>query len=167
MGSKTVVTRLLGFNGEIAWSPDSEAFAVNQTEGGGGLGERVYVFSINSHGLQKLDISRVIERDFGHPVRCEVKTPPNTGFISWGSDASTLLVAAEVVPVSICKCMGTFRVYEINLPSLTIARTYSQTEAKQKFRSLLGPELRGADDSCIATLERHFEHRPDLPKGTE
>ena len=37
-GGKIFKTSLLGFNGELAWSPDSKAFAVTLTTGGGSLG---------------------------------------------------------------------------------------------------------------------------------
>ena len=162
VAGRTFTTRLLGFNGEVAWSPDSKAFAVNQTEGGGGLGTRVYVFFVEEDGLRKLDVSSPIEKDFGHPVQCEIEVPPNTGFISWRSDSSALLVAAEVVPVSICKCMGTYRVYETSLPSLTIKQTYAQPEAQERFKGLLGCELRDRDDSCSAILERNIRRRAGL-----
>ena len=150
---KTFTDRLPGFNGEVAWSPDSKAFAVTQTEGGGGLGSRVYVFYVDGTHMMKLDVSTPIEQDFGRPVKCEIPTPPNTGFISWKADSSVLLVAAEVVPVSICECRGTYRVYEVALPRLQIAKTYSQTEAKKQFWDLLGCELRDVSDECVQVLE--------------
>jgi hypothetical protein len=152
---KAFETKLLGFNGEVAWSPDSKAFAVTQTEGGGSIGSRVYVFYVEEDGLRKLDVSRPIENHFGTPVRCDVNVAPNTGFVRWGADSSTLLVAAEVVPVSICDCMGTYRVYEMALPTLTITRTYSQIEAKKLFRGDLGCELRDASDECVKVLQSH------------
>lgn len=158
-GGKKFRTKLPGFDSEIAWSPDSKAFAVTQTEGGGGLGSRVYVFYVDESGLKKLDVSRTIEKDFGSPVRCEGRVPPNTGFVRWGTDSSTLLVAAEVVPVSICSCPGTYRVYEMGLPGLTIVRTFSQTEAKKQFWRDLGCELRGADDKCVHAVERYAHEK--------
>lgn len=159
VAGKSFSTRLLGFSGEVAWSPDSKAFAVSETEGGGSLGERVYVFYVDDRGMRKLDVSRPIERAFGHPVRCDIPIPPNTGFISWGTDSSTVLVAAEVVPVSVCSCAGTYRVYEMKLPALTIAHIYSQAEAKKQFWNMLGCELRDADDRCIEALERYYRRR--------
>jgi hypothetical protein len=162
IAGKRFRTRLPGFNGEVAWSPDSKAFAVSETEGGGGIGARVYVFFVDADGLQKLDVSEPIEKDFGHPVQCEVKVPPNTGVVSWGSDSSTLYIAAQVIQVSLCKCMGTFRVYEINLPSLTIVRAYSQKESEKRFKGLLGCELRDINDSCVKQLEQHFQSSDDV-----
>jgi hypothetical protein len=155
---KTFRTKLLGWNGEVAWSPDSKAFAVTQTEGGGGLGSRVYVFLVGETELAKLDVSRPIEKDFGNPVKCEPpNTKPNTGFVRWGEDS--LLVAAEVVNVSTCDCMGTYRVYEMNVPALTIRRTYSQLEAKKLFWAELGCELRDANDSCVSAVEDYARKR--------
>ncbi len=158
---KTYKTSLPGFNGELAWSPDSKAFAVTLTTGGGSLGSRVYVFFVQPNGLRRIDVSEPIEKHFGHPVQCEIKIAPNTGFIGWQKDSSTLLVAAEVVPVSICHCMGAYRVYEMRLPSATIAGTMAQAQAKKQLWTLLGCELRDADDSCDLLL-RH-EDRPVQP----
>lgn len=149
---KSFKARLEGFDAEVAWSPDSQAFAVTETEGGGSLGSRVYVFYVTETGLRKLDVSRPIEQDFGNPVKCEIKIVPNTGFVSWQGN-SQLLVAAEVVPVSICECMGTYRVYAMRLPDIAIEKTYSQREAKKQFWSLLGCELRGTSDACVSKLE--------------
>lgn len=161
ISGKAFRTKLLGFNGEVAWSPDSKAFSVTQTEGGGSIGSRVYVFYVGENGTKKLDVSLPIEKAFGHPVKCEVKVPPNTGFIRWGANSSTILVAAEVIPVSICTCMGTFRVYEIALPSVAIVHSYSQTEAKKRFWGDLGCELRTADDECVSAVERYARKRGD------
>jgi len=156
VGRKTFKTSLLGFNGEVAWAADSKAFVVTQTEGGGGLGSRVYVFFVDEKGITKIDVSRAIEKAFGNPVRCEVEVPPNTGFVAWKRGSSELLVAAEVVPVSICHCSGTYRVYDIKLPGVTIVEVYSQESAKKKFWDALGCELRSADDRCVKQLESRF-----------
>lgn len=158
VGDSTFEAVLPGFNGEVAWSPDSKAFAVNQTEGGGGIGHRVYVFYVDNSGMRRLDVSPPIETDFGNPVQCDVPVAPNTAFVAWRHDSSTLLVAAEVIPVSFCKCQGTYRVYEMKLPRLKIVKTYSQLEAKKKFWNELGCELRDADDSCVQALERKSRH---------
>ena len=149
VGNKTFSERLLGFNAEALWSPDSSAFAVTQTEGGGGIGYRVYVFYVNETGLRKVVVSDVVEKAFGTPVKCEVSVPPNTGFVDWlGNRADRMLIAAEVVPVSICECSGTFKLYELTLPEVRVERTYSQTEAVNRFGNLLGCELRDANTGC-------------------
>jgi len=147
VGGKQFSTRLPGFNAEISWSPDSSAFAVTETEGGGGIGYGVYIFRIRESGLQGISLSPVVAKAFGSPAKCEVPVAPNIGFISW-LDSRRVLVAAEVVPVSVCKCAGAFAAYEVSFPEATIIRKYSQVEAKKKFWSVLGCELRDADDGC-------------------
>jgi len=161
VAGKKFSTRLLGFNAEVLWSQDSKAFAVTQTEGGGGIGYRVYVFYVDQTGLSKVDASKKVERAFGRPANCEVPVPPNTGFVDWLAGSDRILVAAEVVPVSICQCSGMFKVYELSLPDVQILHTYTQIEAKRKFSDLLGCELQDADDKCAERLQS--DSRPTFP----
>lgn len=69
---KEFSTQLLRFNAEVLWSPDSAAFAVTQTEGGGGIGYSAYVFYTGENNLEKVDVFRVVVKAFGTPVKCEV-----------------------------------------------------------------------------------------------
>jgi len=142
--------KLAGFDAEVTWSPDSSAFAVTQTEGGGGFGYRVYIFYVEPSGLRKLAVSAPIEKAFGTPTRCEVPVPPNTGFVTWLSGSKRILIAAEVVPVSVCQCGGMFRVYEVHLSDLQIIASYGQSLAKKKFADVLGCELSDAKDCPVA-----------------
>jgi hypothetical protein len=141
-----------GFNTEVTWSPDSSAFAVTQTEGGGGIGYRVYVFYVKATGLRKLTVSTPIEKAFGTPTKCEVPVRPNTGFVTWLAGSERVLVAAEVVPVSICECSGLFRLYEVHLPDLRIVNSFDQSAAKKKFEAVLGCQLRDAKKCLTANL---------------
>lgn len=152
---KEFSTELPGFNAEVLWSPDSTAFAVTQTEGGGGIGYRAYVFYVGENGFNKVDVSDVVVKAFGTQVKCEVPVPPNTGFVDWLDGSHRILVAAEVVPVSICHCSGTFKLYELSVPKVRILHAYSQIEAKQRFSNLLGCELHDADDKCTENSRRN------------
>jgi len=153
VGSKQLKARLTGFRTEILWSPDSKSFAVNQTEGGGGIGQRAYVFYIKSNHLHKIDVSTPVEKEFGRPVKCEVGVDPNTAVLEW-LDPKRILVVAEIVNVSICKCPGTFMTYELSFPDLRILQIYSQAETRRRFSRSLGCELRPADDSCARTWQK-------------
>jgi hypothetical protein len=155
IGKKTFKIKLAGFNGEVAWSPDSKAFAVTLTVVGGGLGSNVYAFFVDKGGVTKLNVFAPVVKDFGTPVQCDVPLAPNTAFVRWGADSSSIFLAAEVVPAGICNCMGTYRVYEVGLPDLRILQTFSQTDAKKKFQGDLGCELRDADDKCVEAVERY------------
>jgi hypothetical protein len=149
VGEKQFEARLHGWGAELSWSPDSSAFAVTQTEGGGGLGYRVYVFYVASDGIQKVDVSQVVESATGFSSDCEIKVFPNTALVRWLGSQS-LLIAAETVPVSICNCAGMFTLFEVRLPDLKIEHQYSQKQAKIAFLDSLGCELRSADDHCAS-----------------
>lgn len=147
VGEKRFSARLSGFGTEVLWSPDSKAFAVNQTEGGGGIGQRAYVFYLEESGPRKVDVSAPIEKAFGSPVKCAVPVPPNTAMIQW-LDSTRILVVAEVVHVSICQCPGAFKTYELSLPDLKILHVYGENESKALFRDDLGCEFRDTEDTC-------------------
>jgi hypothetical protein len=147
IGQKQFSARINGFRSVVVWSPDSKSFAVNQTEGGGGIGQRAYIFYVTRNGLQRLDVSAPIEKAFGSPVKCEVPVPPNTAVLQW-LDPKRILVVAEIVHVSICECPGTFESYELSIPNLRIIRRYTQSETKRRFGDVIGCELRDADDVC-------------------
>ncbi len=153
VGSKPFSAELAGFDAEVTWSPDSSAFAVTQTEGGGGFGYRVYIFYVETDGLRKLAVSTPIEKAFGTPTKCEITVLPNTGFVTWLSGSERVLIAAEVVPVSVCQCSGMFRVYEVHLPDLQIINSFDQSLAKKKFADSLGCELRDAKACPVVKSE--------------
>jgi hypothetical protein len=66
-----------------------------------------------------------------------------------GAGSTSLLIAVEVPPHSSCASMGTFEAFEIEVPSGKVISHYNQLTAKKLFKSDLGAELLGADDSCI------------------
>lgn len=151
---KRFVARLEGFRSEVLWSPASDAFAVNQTEGGGGFDQRGYVFYVTPNHLRKVDVSRGVEKAFGSPVKCEIpRLPPNTAVLKW-LDPQRVLVVAEVVNVSVCSCPGTFKSYEVSLPIPRVLRSYTQSETKRLFAGTLGCEFGGADDACAKRWQR-------------
>ena len=152
-GGKRLTAELPGFDAELSWSSDSAAFAVTETEVGGGIGYGAYIFRMTDGGLEEINLSPLVAKAFGSPAKCEVPVAPNVGFVGW-LDSRRVLVAAEVVPVSICQCMGMFAAYEILLPDATIIHRYTQAEAKKRFWDLLGCELRDADDGCAADRKR-------------
>ena len=137
----------------MLWSPDSKGFAANQTVGGGGIGERAFVFYLEKNQLRRVDIFRRVEEMFGSPVKCEVPVPPNTAVIQW-LGSKRVLVAAEVVPVSICQCSGTFQTYELSLPDLRVLRVYPQAKSKELLIDELGCELQLADDRCARSWQK-------------
>jgi hypothetical protein len=141
VNGREFIAATLGFNAEVLWSPNSEAFAATIVEGGGGFGERSYVYYAGENGLRKVDISLPVEKVFRTPGKCEIHVAPNTGIIDWLAGSRQLLAAAEVVPVSACECMGTYKVFAVNLSDLSIDKSFTEREAQSKLWPFLGCEL--------------------------
>lgn len=94
-----------------------------------------------------IDLTPVIYRAFGHPVRCYDPESPNVGGITW-LKGNRVAVAAEILLHSNCDSMGNFKVYVVDLDTLKIVKSYDQLTAKRVFATTLGVELRNADDTC-------------------
>jgi len=147
-GKRNLSSKLFGFNGEVLWSPNSAAFAVTETEGGGGLGSSAYVFLVTAKGLKRFDISNSVRKAFRIPGKCEIKVDPNVAVVDWLPDSAGILVVAEVPRVSVCDCEGQYMLYEVTMPEGKVRRSYSQRQAMRKFDTLLGCVLRDAPKAC-------------------
>jgi hypothetical protein len=141
----------IGFslNAEILWSPDSKSFAVTGSGRGGNGQYNVDVFLIRSHRLDRVPITNLVEKEFGHPVRCSWPESPNVGAITWLIPSSQILIAAEIAHHSVCDSFGTFKAYTIDVTNSQILKKWNQLEVKEVFHEKLGPELLQADDNCI------------------
>jgi len=136
-------------DGEILWSPDSQAFSWTASCCGANGQYGTEVFFVRGSQLVKVQLTPLVETTFGHPVKCGTPEPPNVAAIRWLVPSKQILVAAEIVNHSICDSPGTFKAYEIDLAGPRIVRTYDQLETKKLFLGDLGRELRLADDNCI------------------
>jgi hypothetical protein len=136
-------------NSEIIWSPDSKAFAVTGSEGGANGQYQTAVFYASEAGIQKVSLTLLIERAFGHPVKCGWSESPNVAAIKWANGSSQLIVAAEIISHSNCDSFGTFKAYQIDVPAMRVVRIYNQIQAKELFGADLGVELAQSEDNCI------------------
>jgi hypothetical protein len=135
---------------EFQWAQDSEAFFVTYSDGGAVGNYIVLVCYPSKEGVKILNPTSAVEKDFLHHYpKCFTPETPNLGGVSWIKDSRHLLVAAEVLPHSNCDMMGTFSLYEIEVPSGKIIGKYDQLEAKKLFWKILGVELRNANDECF------------------
>ncbi|HEY6969840.1 MAG TPA: hypothetical protein VJA94_11590, partial [Candidatus Angelobacter sp.] len=157
-GGRRFKARLVGFDAEVLWSPDSSAFVVNEREGGGGFDQKAYIFYLKANGLEKKNLSALVERAFGRPVKCELPIRPNTAVVTWLAP-HRLLVAAEIVNVSVCQHPGTFLSYELSLPDLKVMARHTQAETRQKFGKYFGCELAAADDNSAARWQKRKSAR--------
>lgn len=138
-----------GVDSELLWSPDSNAFFVTYSNGGNIGDFHVLVIDTIGGKLCVRDLSELIYRTFGNPVRCDENPPPNVAGITWVGATHRIWVAAQVLPTSICDSMGTFRAYEVDPSQMKVLRSLNQLDAKRQLRASLGEELKDADDSCI------------------
>jgi hypothetical protein len=138
-----------GVGSELLWAPDSRAFAVTTSDQGASGHFRTMVFARGAKGLLVRDLSSLIVRTFGHPVKCGWPEEPNVAALKWLAGSSRLIVVGEIVPHSVCDSFGTFRAYEVDWRSMRIVRSYDQLAAKRLFGAAMGSELRDAPDKCI------------------
>lgn len=142
-----------GVASELLWAPDSKAFFVTTSNGGANGDYHLFVIDIFDDQLQSRDLTEKIYQEFGHPFRCGWEESPNVAGIGWVGQTHHLWVAAEVVSHSNCDSFGTFKVYEVDPATMTIARTLDQLEAKRALEPMLGEELQNAPDECIRKPE--------------
>ena len=143
---------------EVLWSPDSEAFLVTYSDGGGAGTYHAKVVYVRPTGLQYIEPVPNGRKLFA--PHCFEPEYPNVGGFGWlGTDSGHILIAIEVPPHSSCASMGTFRAYEIAVPSGDVIAQYDQIEAKTRFAGQMGNWLRSADDTCVQKPERC------IPKG--
>lgn len=137
-----------GLNAQVLWHPERRQFAVTGSEGGAVGQFQTAVVTIDDGGLGWYDPTVLVERAFGHPVKCAWPEAPNVGAIAWLSERR-LLVAAEIMPHSNCDSMGTFAAYELDVVARRLGRRHGQLEVKRRWPDALGAELRNAPDECI------------------
>jgi len=139
-------------NAEVLWAPDSKAFLVTYSDGGGIGTFHVKVFYPTATGLHISEPVPNGRRLFA--PWCFGTEYPNVGGIRWmGKDSTRLLIAIEVPPHSSCASMGTFRAFEIRLPDGKVLNRFGQIEAKKLFASDMGNWLSDSDDACVLKPE--------------
>jgi hypothetical protein len=139
-----------GTGAELLWSPDSKALAVTTSNGSSNGVFDLFIFQIEGATVRKIDATQSVRKVFGHPVACAYPEPPNVVAVAWTQSSAHLLVAAQILDHSVCDSFGTFKLYELSVPSLMVDKTYDQLEAKRLFGSKLGVFLQRARDICIS-----------------
>lgn len=138
-----------GVGSELLWAPGSNALFITTSDQGANGSYRTLVIARFAGQLQSRDLTPLVVKSFGHPVRCVVPEGPNVGGVFWNPDSKSLIVAAEIVNHSNCDRAGTFRLFQVNPWTMTVPRSFGQLEAKRQFGSKLGMELSAASDECI------------------
>jgi hypothetical protein len=138
-----------GLNAQVLWSEDSRAFAITgSSEGANGL-YHTDVFYIDSGRLRRVPLTLLLERAFGHPVRCDWAESPNVVALKWLDGSKTLLLATQIIYHSNCDSFGTFTGFVVDVENLRVLKRFNQIEVKHLLGSDLGPWLRETDDKCV------------------
>ena len=144
-----------GLNAEVLWSPDGSRFAVTGSEGGANGQYRTAVVTIAGDRLGWFDVTPMVERAFGHPVKCGYPDAPNVAAIVWQSNVQ-LVVAAQILNHSNCDSFGTFASYAVDIVARRVGQRFDQPESKRRWRQSLGIELLAAPDECVRTPRSCF-----------
>jgi hypothetical protein len=138
-----------GLNAEVLWSSDSKAFAITGSSEGANGQYQTDVFYVDSGRLRRVPLTLLLERAFGHPVRCGWPEVPNVVAVEWIEPSRTLLLATQIIHHSNCDSYGSFAGFVVDLERMRLVRRLNQIALKRQFGVDLGPELRNTNDSCI------------------
>ena len=127
---------LVGWPAELAWSPDSKAFFVTQTDAG--LDGTWYsrVFLVERDAVRVVDPAREAASRFRAQYSCARPEGLNAVAVAWLAGARQLLVVTEALPHS--RCLAG---YVVAMPSARIERELTADALKRDFGALLGPRL--------------------------
>lgn len=137
-----------GPNAELLWAPDSKALFVTGDDGGLVGTYELQVIQRVGGRLRSRDLSPLLARAYGQPVRCFSVETPNVAGVAWLGSSRRLLAAVETPAHSNCDSFGTFALFEVDSVAMKVVHRFDQLKAKATFGPLLGEELVGADDDC-------------------
>jgi RHS repeat-associated protein len=136
----------LEFDGpvEVAWSPDSKAFFVNEGHGSGLDGWTVRIFRI-LHGsvVASKDLNRPLATSFKSLLNCGPRaTNPNIKGVGWSRRGTRVFLVIQPTVHASCGTQGTFRGAIVDVDSGSAGELYSQRDAIRLFGAALAPEMR-------------------------
>jgi hypothetical protein len=154
-------------NPQVIWAKDSSGALLFYSDGGAAGGFETKLISFDARHVSVTDPTQQVADDFmayRHKlgIKCDMYPDEDPNLYPIGFlDRSHAFVIAETVPHSVCDCYGSFRAYEIDLPSGKILKPFNQACAKEMFDGNLPYDLPKAPNdnwdtnpkSC--TLERH------------
>jgi hypothetical protein len=152
-GAQLDATIPYGLNPEVLWSPDSRAFAISGSCCGANGNYESDVFFVRNEKLERIELTALIRKTFGHPVKCGWSESPNVAAIKWIVASHQLLVASEIIHHTNCDSSGTFTAYVVDLSERRVVKVLDQLDVKRLYRNDLGKELLQSDDDCIRRPE--------------
>ncbi|TRX73082.1 hypothetical protein [Pseudomonas mangiferae] len=128
---------------EISWAPNSNAFSINVSDGGGVGSWGVDYYTVDGNGLpQKHDVTIQVSKASEKLAKCDEQEEPNIAMLSWLNNGQGALMVAEVPPHSSCSNMGALQGYRVNLSGGEILEVLSESELRQKWGRVLGDRIK-------------------------
>ena len=137
----------VGTLAELAWSPDSRAFFVTQSDGGNVGTWYVDVFLLSKVGIRRVDIAKQAKKEFMTTYKCvtagdpTANEQPNIAALKWLNGSNKLLLVAEVPPHSSCPEMGKLMGYVVSVPSGRVLQRYKERELRKTWSPVFGERL--------------------------
>jgi hypothetical protein len=128
---------------EFSWSPNSDAFFVNDGEGSG-MDSVLHVFRWQDSRVAEVpDLNRLVAAAFRKDVGCAPSAAdPTVRGIGWSKDRAQIFAFAQATVDNSCGTQGNFRGVVLNPKTGAIERLYSEAQARRIFRDLLPHNMR-------------------------
>ena len=132
----------------VIWANDSSGAFVFFSNGGANCCWETRLVSFYEGHITVTDPTRQVAQDFiayrdKLGIKCELHHEYPNLYPIW-LDREHALIAAETVHHSVCDCYGSFRAYEIDLPSGKVVKAFNQGLAKKLFDGALPWDLSAA-----------------------
>jgi DNA-binding beta-propeller fold protein YncE len=129
---------------EVAWSPSSEMFFVNNGDGSGTDGWTLQVFQLRGSAVTRgQGFNAMVVAAFRKAVGCPASAvDPNVRGLGWSKDGSELFAFAQSTVSASCGPQGTFRGVVLNLKTGSIEHFYPEATTRHLFHDLLPFNMR-------------------------
>ena len=126
---------------EIAWAPDSKAFALTANEGGQDGAWYVTVYLLEYDRVNYYDVTAEAISRFRERFPCMANDEPNAGAIKWTKESKNLLIAVEASARSSCKDKHDHWGYIVEVPSGKVLTELAPNKLREDWSEYLGPRI--------------------------
>lgn len=128
---------------EFSWSPNSDAFFINDGEGSG-MNSVLHVFRLQDSGVAEGPaFNKLVVGAFRKSVGCSASTAdPTVRGVGWSKDGTQIFAFAQATVNNSCGSQGGFRGVVLNLKTGSVERVYPEAETRRVFRDLLPFNMR-------------------------
>lgn len=128
---------------EVLWSPDSQAFVINSSDGGlvGKWDAYLYIVEADGHVTGRT-VRPLVDPLVRTWPECGSGSYANIGAAGWSVAGSELLIVAEVPPHSACRNMGAILGFRVSVRSWRVVERVPEDGLRVRLAPSLGPRFR-------------------------